>query len=330
MGAVAIVVAYEPGDELSDALAAYSEASVPVVLVDNGGSASHPLAGRHLLVTGHGNIGYGSALNVGYGAAKESFADLNWILLANADVIPSQQLLRAVADDALPVEFDVVGFQDPAGTDAWRRPMPSARATVMTALGREGQYLERMPAERSYAVGAMLAIRSDVFFALDGFDPRYFLYFEEVDLIERAVQAGYRFGFAPLPITYEHRAHTSTARIGAESFREIGRAAAIHFRNGRQFRLIPWLLTQIASLTAQAVRARLIGDPRRAQAAELTLHGLLTGLVSPARAERRSQLAFGWRRGFWISGIASSKLGRSRAAPERPRRSWRHRLWRPR
>ena len=48
MTVVAIVVAYDAGSELRDAVAAYREANVPVVVVDNGpNSLVRVCAGMH-------------------------------------------------------------------------------------------------------------------------------------------------------------------------------------------------------------------------------------------------------------------------------------------
>jgi GT2 family glycosyltransferase len=51
--------------------------------------------------------------------------------------------------------------------------------------------------EVAWVQGACLAARRNVFQALGGFDPKFFLYFEETDLCLRARRAGYRIEWLP-------------------------------------------------------------------------------------------------------------------------------------
>jgi GT2 family glycosyltransferase len=53
------------------------------------------------------------------------------------------------------------------------------------------------PEQPAWLNGCCLAIRRSVFESLQGFDPAYFLYFEEVDFCWRARQAGWRLGWIP-------------------------------------------------------------------------------------------------------------------------------------
>jgi GT2 family glycosyltransferase len=56
--------------------------------------------------------------------------------------------------------------------------------------------------------GAALAVRRDVFRKIDGFDERYFMYFEDIDLCRRVVAAGY---------TIHYLAETEVFHLGGGS-----------------------------------------------------------------------------------------------------------------
>jgi GT2 family glycosyltransferase len=50
--------------------------------------------------------------------------------------------------------------------------------------------------------GAALAIKRELFLRLDGFDERFFMYYEDIDLCLRAKQAGYTAELAPVNIIH--------------------------------------------------------------------------------------------------------------------------------
>ncbi|MBN2382499.1 glycosyltransferase family 2 protein [bacterium] len=60
-----------------------------------------------------------------------------------------------------------------------------------------------------YTTGAALWIRRDLFIEMNGFDERFFLYFEEIDLCKRLHEKGYRNYFLP-SVTMVHEVSSST------------------------------------------------------------------------------------------------------------------------
>ena len=88
-------------------------------------------------------------------------------------------------------------------------------------LQSAGGYLERSgyghdlttggdaPAEVAYGCGAALALRMSAVREVGGMDPRYFLYYEDVDLSWRLWLAGYRVVYVPdAAVTHQHSATT--------------------------------------------------------------------------------------------------------------------------
>jgi GT2 family glycosyltransferase len=65
--------------------------------------------------------------------------------------------------------------------------------------------------EPAWITGACLAVRRSVFETAGGFDPDYFLYFEETDLCLRIRRAGYRIGWLPQFTVWHTGQHSHAA-----------------------------------------------------------------------------------------------------------------------
>jgi GT2 family glycosyltransferase len=70
--------------------------------------------------------------------------------------------------------------------------------------------LATTPTKSDWLTGASFMVKTECFIALQGFDPHYFLYFEEVDLFKRAEQLGYEAWSCPDSHVY----HISGASTG--------------------------------------------------------------------------------------------------------------------
>ena len=57
--------------------------------------------------------------------------------------------------------------------------------------------IQKQPYTADWLTGASFMVKNECFEALKGFDPHYFLYFEEVDLFYRAKQAGFSVWACP-------------------------------------------------------------------------------------------------------------------------------------
>jgi len=67
-----------------------------------------------------------------------------------------------------------------------------------------------------FACGGAMLIKKDIFLNLGGFDPKYFAYFEDVDLGWRLWITGYRVLFVPDSIVYHHHQKTGNAIFSLE------------------------------------------------------------------------------------------------------------------
>ncbi len=146
------------------------------------------------------NTGFGRACNQGAALGKAPV-----ILFLNPDArVEPDTLARAKAALLAEPGWGIVGARlvELSGRTARscaRAPTPAAMLGRAFALDRLGlvppHFLRDWDHEDDRAVdqvmGAFLMIRRDLFALLDGFDERFFVYYEDVDLCLRARQAGF-------------------------------------------------------------------------------------------------------------------------------------------
>ncbi len=154
---------------------------------------AHPWA---RLVRSPRNVGYGRGCNLGFEHARTPY-----VLIMNPDVVIEpdaiERLVRFMAGRpkagmAAPVtRMSYGGYQFAGG-----RPTPWSMFEMSLGLAR---YKRRQipllpgdpPRRTDWLCGAVMIVRSSLFHELGGFDPRFFLYFEESDLCLRIQRMGY-------------------------------------------------------------------------------------------------------------------------------------------
>lgn len=215
---VVVTVTYSPGPHLERFLATLSHATdrpVTVVLADNGSTDGTPEAAAarypnvRLLCTG-GNFGYGTAANRG---VAEFGGDGEFVLVANPDV----QWGPGSIDELLAAaqRWPTAGALGPLIRDPDGAVYPSARhqpslirggmhavvgpfwkSNPWTAAYRQDR-LE--PSERpvGWLSGSCLLLKRQAFDRIGGFDERYFMYMEDVDLGDRLNRAGWDNIYVP-------------------------------------------------------------------------------------------------------------------------------------
>ncbi len=172
-----------------------------IVVVDNDskdGTADYVRAEHqavHLIASGQ-NLGFGRGNNRGF-----AHAHTEYVLLLNPDAELQPDALRELT--AFLDQHPQVGIVGPAIREsghpdqpAFRFPTPgSVLRAALGRLGGDGGRVAEPIANRRYPVdwlcGAALLIRRSLLQTLQGFDPRFFLYFEETDLCRRALRAGF-------------------------------------------------------------------------------------------------------------------------------------------
>lgn len=238
-----VTVTYSPGPHLDRFLATLSHATtrpVTVVLADNGSTDGSPEAAvaHHdnvrLLHTG-ANLGYGGAVNravAEYLHDPSYSGDAEFFVVANPDVQwgpdSIDEMLAAAA------RWPQAGALGPLIRDPDGSVYPSARH--QPSLVRGGMHAvvgpfwktnpwtaayrqERTaPSERvvGWLSGSCLLLRRSAFDAVKGFDDRYFMYMEDVDLGDRLAAAGWLNVYVPSAEVLHDKGH-STGRDPARN-----------------------------------------------------------------------------------------------------------------
>lgn len=78
-------------------------------------------------------------------------------------------------------------------------------------------------------MGAALAVRKKVLDQLGGFDPRFFMYFEEADLCRRIHDAGFGLAYTPSPVVY-HVGGASSRKNKAKMMLALRQSMFKYFR----------------------------------------------------------------------------------------------------
>ncbi|HEX6050835.1 MAG TPA: glycosyltransferase family 2 protein [Gemmatimonadaceae bacterium] len=211
------VVSYNTREHLRRCLASVAAEGAPeTVVVDNGSTDGSIEMLRNefpdvILVVDESNPGYGGAANAAIARCRAPY-----VLLLNSDTElrhGALQVLRQYLDDHPRAGMVGPRLRNPDGT--LQRSIHQFPSPLITLLdyswvgwavvripGVRALYSRSDPHDRARAVpwvvGAALAIRRSAFQDVGGFDPSYFMYFEEVDLSYRLRHAGWETHFAPV------------------------------------------------------------------------------------------------------------------------------------
>lgn len=213
-----VTVTYSPGEYLTrflDSVPGATDRGAVVVMADNGSTDGAPEAAEakysfaELLHTG-GNIGYGAGMDRGIDTLRARRAageiDDEFVVIVNPDVVfhpGAVDELIAAAE-----RHPRAGAVGPLIHEVDGSVYPSARAvpTLVSGIGHAllGKVWKDNPFSRRYRddadmtrertsgwlSGSCQLLRWDAFDAIGGFDERYFMYMEDMDLGDRLARSG--------------------------------------------------------------------------------------------------------------------------------------------
>ncbi len=269
-----VSVTYSPGETLErflDTLGRATKREVRVVLADNGSTDGAPeraatREGVELLPTG-GNLGYGRAANKGVAALGDEFG---WVVIANPDVEWAEGSLDALLTAA--ERWPRGGAFGPLIREPDGSVYPSARLLPSLGRGAGHAVFSRVwpsnPWSRSYRQseaaidertagwlsGSCFLVRRAAFDSVGGFDPRYFMYFEDVDLGERLGKAGWLNVYVPSAEVVHLGGH-ATAQASARMLAEHHRSAYRYLADRHQG--AAWAPLRVALRAGLKARARI-------------------------------------------------------------------------
>jgi N-acetylglucosaminyl-diphospho-decaprenol L-rhamnosyltransferase len=198
-----VMVNYRAPDLVTERATALLAEGIRCIVADNSGDLS---GSSFPVVDCGGNVGFGAACNR---AVEMLDADVEVVVLHNPDVeVVAADLRMLVADAARrggavapAVRTDGVvrrnGFHYPSVAReavVGRRAAAGSRAGYPTDARVTRSVTGR---GRRFGTGALLAIDRVAYRAIGGFDERYFLYAEDLDLWHRLGSRGYETSFAP-------------------------------------------------------------------------------------------------------------------------------------
>jgi N-acetylglucosaminyl-diphospho-decaprenol L-rhamnosyltransferase len=211
-----VVVSYQSEADLAMCLGSLERAAgqhpLEVVVVDNASSDGSVEIARGYgvkVIENASNEGLPKAVNAGVAATAAP-----WLLFANPDTwLSPGSLARLLATASRDQRTGCVGphLAYPDGSD-----YPTGRRFPSLLMGATHAALGAVwpgnPATRSYHMagvdrsqplevdwvsGACMLVRRSAFEAVGGFDPGYFMYFEDIDLCLRLARLGWRVVFDP-------------------------------------------------------------------------------------------------------------------------------------
>lgn len=256
-----VVVTYRSAETIGPTLdllrRASDEGLCRVVIVDNQSpDGTRAVLGERAawarVILNEENAGFGRGCNLGATAAREPF-----VLFLNPDAMMDSSAIECLV--SFMESHEGAGIVGPAtvksdGELQRAGGMPSPWSVVRTAIrGRDLRQTRREivpgsePFRTDWICGAALMIRRDLFEQLGGFDPRYFLYFEETDLCRRAARRGAEIWAVPGAVA-RHEAGGSTRN---ETDRHYSGCIAEHFFESRFYFLrkhYGWIAAALAEL----------------------------------------------------------------------------------
>lgn len=241
-----------------------------ILVVDNSSDMSEASLDEKVEILRPGrNLGFGAACNL---AAQRSAADLLLFLNPDAEILEGT-LDRALAALGEPIPGDtgsgpfpvgIVGVQLVDGCGRVQRtcsrfPRPvtllgQALGLHLLAPGRFGPFMTDWDHSETRAVdqvmGAVMLMRRSTFLDLDGFDPRFFLYYEDLDLCLRVKAAGQQVLYIA-DAQARHIGQGSSRTAVALRLHQFLRSRVLYTR--KHFGVIPALALAIASATVEPV-----------------------------------------------------------------------------
>ena len=258
----AVIVTYQSAHTIGRAMEAARKSHqcglLDCVVVDNGSNdATATLLKRdsnwaNVVLTGKNN-GFGRGCNVGLQLSKTPYT-----VFINPDAVVSPDALRTMIDflDSNPR----VGIVGPAILEGEADAEPTLqetgeRATPASVLRSALPWRRKRPLSRpikpgaagvrtGWVCGAVLMARTDLMQRLGGFDPRFFLYWEEIDVCKRAEGLGFEVWALGAAVAH----HVGGASSSPDDTRLSG-CVAKHYLQSRYYYMVKhhgWLAAAVA------------------------------------------------------------------------------------
>jgi GT2 family glycosyltransferase len=172
-----------------------------LILVDNASADEtvpvvRDIGGDIQLVVNNENVGFGRACNQGFGASR---GKLLFMLNPDTQLVGRDFLARLCRAMEQNPRWGMAGTR----VVSWDGKTESLPATSYPGQVEAHCDFSALPGRIAWVLGASMVFRREVFAAVRGFDPAFFLYSEETDLCLRVRQSGHEIGYIP-ELTVRH------------------------------------------------------------------------------------------------------------------------------
>lgn len=180
------------------------------------------------------NHGFGRGNNVVLHALENAEVSPNKVFLLNPDARLENEAIAILANTlednptAAAVGASVLGSDLSPVSSAFRFPTPLSEISRLLRLGIVDKFLQSrlvpLPPHHPAGIvdwvsGACVMFRFEAIAQIGFFDPRYFLYYEEVDLMRRVTERGWHVLYQPLARVV-HEEGAATGQYGGASARK--------------------------------------------------------------------------------------------------------------
>jgi GT2 family glycosyltransferase len=304
-----VIVNWNSGDQVLECVSSISNGGdkdlARIIVVDNGSSDGSeklllPLADVQLIEAGR-NLGFGKACNLGarHGNAK-------YILFLNPDAAVYPASLRTVLDymerpDTQDVGVCGVQLKDERGEisrSCTRFPTVSGLLAHTVGLDhfipKLGHFMSEWDHESDrsvdHVIGAFYLIRREIFDQLQGFDERFFVYLEDLDLSRRVKANGWRVEFLSSVQAY-HKGGGTSDKVKARRLFYSQRSKIIYSYKyfgffGATLILLSTLFLEPLSRTAISILRGSLSSVKETWVAYGLLVSWLPGWIFKGREER--------------------------------------------
>jgi N-acetylglucosaminyl-diphospho-decaprenol L-rhamnosyltransferase len=239
----AVIVTYNSGAHVAEAVASCQRFGVPVVIVDNASTDGTVFPPGIVILRNEANLGFAAAVNQG---VRAHTAPLTLLLNPDARLLTGVDPLCdiAVANRHTAAAGLLVGADGKPQKGFSIRRLPTPAALAFEVLGIN-QIWSRNPVNRAYRcadvdvnkrqfveqpAGALFLFRRDDWEELGGFDERFFpVWFEDVDFAKRLLARGGAIVLEP-SVRAEH--------VGGHSVQKLADASRIRFWYGSLLRYV--------------------------------------------------------------------------------------------
>ena len=207
----------------------YPDDRYEVVLIDNGsddGSQAEVRA-KHSwvrLVENPRNTGFSAGCNQGAETARDGELDPEVLVFLNNDIHVDEKFLRELV---APIVHGACTATT-AKMYSWNGEVLNSAGggSNFHGIGIQRGYLANpskeydTPRKSLFPCGGAMAMTTEAFFDVGGFDEEFFAYYEDVDLGWRSWVLGYEIHYVPSSVCYHHHSSTS-GRVPREKLRVL-------------------------------------------------------------------------------------------------------------